>query len=332
MSFGNMPPFYTPGYWPGGTVPNPSTFNAAVTMKETLTINKTPQAGVQEVLTVWKVNNGTDGADLGDAIGKLEVANLLSTNSVFVPYLKGTSASNNVATGIRGVITTDSGASPAVFINARTTADAALTTRPIVDISNGGNTVLSALPLNSGAGLALSWGTQSGGDPAFTTRSSGTRLVFYNQINGSNADYALGFNTSTGHIWSSVASATGSIGFKWFGGQTLIATLQGDGRRIWTGGEVDKLRVATTTPVTVATTDKFVVTKLASAGAVAVNLPASPTTGMVVEIQDGTGDAAANNVTITPAAGTINGAATKVISSNYGRVKLIYTGTEWLSN
>lgn len=89
------------------------------------------------------------------------------------------------------------------------------------------------------------------------------------------------------------------------------------------------MRVATSTPVTVtAVTDCVVVTDLTVAGAVAVNLPAG-VTGQVFTIIDGKGDAGTNNITITPAAGTINGAATYVIDSNRAGVTLAYRGTEW---
>jgi len=89
------------------------------------------------------------------------------------------------------------------------------------------------------------------------------------------------------------------------------------------------IRVATSSPVTVlTTTDCVIVTDLSVAGAVAVNLPAGAT-GQVYTIVDGKGDAGTNNITITPAAGTINGAATYVIDSNRAGVSIIYNGTSW---
>ena len=89
------------------------------------------------------------------------------------------------------------------------------------------------------------------------------------------------------------------------------------------------IRVATASPVTVlATTDCVIVTDLTIAGAVAVNLPAG-VTGQIFTVVDGKGDAGTNNITITPAAGTINGAATYVIDSNRAGVSLAYNGTSW---
>ena len=65
--------------------------------------------------------------------------------------------------------------------------------------------------------------------------------------------------------------------------------------------ERKNVRVGTTTPITSTVKDEVLVSKLASPGAVAVHLMASPPVGMVVEVVDGTGDAGSNNITVTPA-------------------------------
>lgn len=80
--------------------------------------------------------------------------------------------------------------------------------------------------------------------------------------------------------------------------------------------------------ITVAATDYAVVVNKTVAAASAVALPAG-VIGQAFVIKDGKGDAAANNITITPAAGTIDSAATLVISANYGVARLLYNGTEW---
>lgn len=89
------------------------------------------------------------------------------------------------------------------------------------------------------------------------------------------------------------------------------------------------VRRATTSPVTVsATTDCVIVTALTVPAAVAVTLPAAATK-QVFTVVDGTGDAATNNITITPASGLINGASTYVIDKNYAGAVFIYDGTQW---
>ncbi|MDH5452862.1 MAG: hypothetical protein OEX14_05855, partial [Paracoccaceae bacterium] len=59
--------------------------------------------------------------------------------------------------------------------------------------------------------------------------------------------------------------------------------------------------------------------------------PANPKRGQRIVVQDASGAAGTNNITITPAAGTINGAASLVISVNYGRSVLFYDSTGWLA-
>ncbi len=89
------------------------------------------------------------------------------------------------------------------------------------------------------------------------------------------------------------------------------------------------VRRATSSPVTVsATTDYAIVTALTVPAAVAVTLPTAAIK-QTFAIVDGTGDAATNAVTITPASGLINGAATYVIDKNNAGVVLVYDGVQW---
>lgn len=96
-----------------------------------------------------------------------------------------------------------------------------------------------------------------------------------------------------------------------------------------TGLAAEPVRIATVSPDTVTVTDSVVSYQLAAPGAVAVALPAG-VTGQVFYLKDGTGDAATNNITITPnGAETIDDAATAVINTNYGALTLVYTGAKW---
>lgn len=60
-----------------------------------------------------------------------------------------------------------------------------------------------------------------------------------------------------------------------------------------------------------------------------INLISSPATGRAYRIKDVTGSGAANNITITPAAGTIDGAASFIMNTNYASADFVYTGTSW---
>jgi hypothetical protein len=96
-----------------------------------------------------------------------------------------------------------------------------------------------------------------------------------------------------------------------------------------TGTPLLAVTVATATPVAVVNADDVVSVEVTPAVAVAVNLPVG-VTGQVFNIKDGLGLAAvATPITITPAAGTIDGAPTAVINVPYGSLQLVYSGTEW---
>jgi len=95
------------------------------------------------------------------------------------------------------------------------------------------------------------------------------------------------------------------------------------------GVQTVAVRIAVATPVTVVNTDDLVSVQVPGPVAVAVNLPAG-VTGRQFTIKDGLGLAApATPITITPAAGTIDGAATATINAPYGSLTLVYTGVEW---
>jgi len=89
------------------------------------------------------------------------------------------------------------------------------------------------------------------------------------------------------------------------------------------------VRIATSTPATISSTDFDVVCKLTVPAAVAVTLPAG-VTGQTFVIVDGTGDAATNNVTISCSGGqTINGASSHVLNENFGGIVVQFNGTQW---
>ena len=96
------------------------------------------------------------------------------------------------------------------------------------------------------------------------------------------------------------------------------------------GPDILGVRIAVATPITVvAATDEVISVEVPGPVAVAVNLPAG-VTGQVFYIKDGLGLAApATPITITPAAGTIDGAAAATINAPFGSLTLVYSGVEW---
>lgn len=77
------------------------------------------------------------------------------------------------------------------------------------------------------------------------------------------------------------------------------------------------------------TTEGVLILNKASGAATAVTLPAITEPGYGVIIKDGKGDAATNPITISPATGTIDGAASVTIGENYGALWFQHNGTEW---
>jgi hypothetical protein len=119
-----------------------------------------------------------------------------------------------------------------------------------------------------------------------------------------------------------------TVNLTWAAANTL--SLAPNGVTAIGGAQTNLVRVVTAAGgITVNATDRIVVANKASGAATAVTLPSSPATGRYLTIKDGKGDANVNNITISPAAGNIDGAATRVISTAFGTVDLVYNGTQW---
>lgn len=82
----------------------------------------------------------------------------------------------------------------------------------------------------------------------------------------------------------------------------------------------------------VVATDYFVCVNKGTGSTTTINLPSSPATGRKLIIKDCKGDANTNNITLTPAAGNIDGAGTYVMNVNRQSVMLVYSGSEWTVN
>jgi hypothetical protein len=81
------------------------------------------------------------------------------------------------------------------------------------------------LYLNGISGNRIDFNVNGIAAPAFTTRSAGTKIVLYPNVDGSNVDFALGIESNT--LWNSVNTSTSQ--FKWYAGTTNVATLSGTG-------------------------------------------------------------------------------------------------------
>lgn len=92
-----------------------------------------------------------------------------------------------------------------------------------------GNTTLSGgtVSLNNGTSNILSFNTNGVNIPAFTTSSTGTKVLLYPSESGTTVDYAIGIAAST--LWHAVPQNTSSFQHTFYGGTTELMRIRGDG-------------------------------------------------------------------------------------------------------
>lgn len=95
---------------------------------------------------------------------------------------------------------------------------------------------------------------------------------------------------------------------------------------------VGAVRSSSAPTVALSTTTDYFLCLDPTSNAIAVNLPASPTTGLTYLIKDCTGQSGTHNITVTPAAGNIDGAASFIMNFAYQSIGLTYTGAQWSLN
>ena len=71
------------------------------------------------------------------------------------------------------------------------------------------------------------------GTPTFSTYSAGTRSVLYDNVGATSVGYTLGI--APGVLWQTIPAADSGQFFKWYGGETELASLSGSGNAIFTG-------------------------------------------------------------------------------------------------
>jgi len=95
-------------------------------------------------------------------------------------------------------------------------------------ITGTGAVVLNTSPtLSTPTVNRVDWPASGYAPPSLTSRSSGTKLTLYPSLSSTSVDYALGIDGGT--LWSSIPAANSSYTFKWFGGESEITSLRGDG-------------------------------------------------------------------------------------------------------
>lgn len=234
-------------------------------------------------------------------------------------------------------------------------------------ITDTGNRVITSVTPTAGSGINISSLTSTGPSSSFTinnlgvTGLTGSTYLNVSQSTGSVTLTNLGVQTITGTANQVIASAaTGTITLSLpqsiatsssptFLGLTTTGTVSMTGGQVTIGagtaGTINNMAIGgttattakftgltvgyasvTTTPYT-ASADTYII-GVNRAGPVAITLPAN-TAGRIIAIKDESGNASVNNITITPASGTIDGQANLVIAGNYVSYTLYCNGSNW---
>ena len=94
-----------------------------------------------------------------------------------------------------------------------------------VTLNAAGSTTVGQLTFAGATNNWIDFGVIGQANPAFTTRSSGTKLVLYSNMSGSTVDYAIGFGTNG--VWLSTTNTAARISF--YGGTTELGYFSGNG-------------------------------------------------------------------------------------------------------
>lgn len=123
-----------------------------------------------------------------------------------------------------------------------------------------------------------------------------------------------------------------SFAWRWFrNGQTVADLAVNGNAQVSTRGRTHA-RTATAVNYIQLHSDEYIgVTSTASARTITLQTAANAGAGTSVTVKDESGLAGTNNITVIVAGpGNIEGGASKVITTNYGVLRLLSTGTEWV--
>ncbi len=125
-----------------------------------------------------------------------------------------------------------------------------------ITLGGSGSSTSAQLTFSGSTNNWIDLGTNGYATPAFTTRSVGTKVVFYKDLGASSTDYAAGIEMNA--LWFSIPAATSDRAFKFYGGTTSIASLTGNGNfsanKKITGETLSSTVAIGTAPITVTST------------------------------------------------------------------------------
>ena len=314
----------------GTTMTFPSSSDTVVTLGATQTLtNKTltsptmttPTLGAATVTTI-------NGLTVTASTGTITIANgktLTANNSL---TLAGTDSTTMTFPGSSDTVVT-LGATQT--LTNKTLTSPTMTTPTLGTVGSGTwqGTVVGITYGGTGSNLS---GT-GGSNQVLQQASSGAAVTVGQLATTALSDISsFSLNTSgTIKTSNSTASTTTATGALISGGGLGVAGAIFTGGIInFASGLVGTVRVVTASgAITAATTDYVIVVNKNTPAATTVNLMSSPTTGTMLRIKDGAGNASEYPITVTPNSGNIDGAASFIIQTPYGELDIVYNATQW---
>jgi hypothetical protein len=276
--------------------------------------------GLQSLLTVgaggWNTAMGRSslqnlsGGNLNAAFGWLSLTNCVSGSNncaIGTQSMERATGSQNTAVGF------------ATLTNSTTNGNVAIGYLSCYNVTGTGTT-------------AVGWSSLQDNGTGDNNTCCGYNSL--RNLNGGSNNTCLGYSTGSSYTTNETNNLL--LGYNITGtlGESNVTRLGGTQTHCYVAGALitNSGRVIDTTtpgayPYTTLISDHLILVDTSAART--INLIAAPVTGTLYIIKDSVGSAAANNITITPAAGNIDGAASATINVNYGSATLVYSGSQW---
>jgi hypothetical protein len=209
----------------------------------------------------WENNTITEGGaiDITNGAGTITIAHedtssQASVDNSGVDYIQDVTLDTyGHITALTSATIRDASASVSGLVNTTTqtfAGDKTFNNQIELSRANSATTGAGQIFLDGSNGNRIDWNTEGISTPSFTTRSVGTKLTLYPTLSGSAVDYAIGINA--GVLWNSIPGNDGGQYFKWYGGQTEVASLSGTG--IFTATRLISNQTTGTSPLAVTST------------------------------------------------------------------------------
>lgn len=243
----------------------------------------------------------------------------------------GTLTGNKITTGSGNVLLGTGSGTNLVTGQFNTLVGVSAGINMILDDSN--NTGIGSLALSSGTGMTNCTAIGANAGKNRTSLDGCTFIGF-----GADADAdaltnacAIGAG-AVAHLNNSIILGNGcSVGIGTSSPTSTLHVVSAGNAIHVDGAYIAKVTTNAGTPYNIAAND-FIVAQTATASAISLVLPAiaAGNTGVMYKIKDQSGSANTHNITISTTGGkTIDGAATSVINTAYGKVNIYNDGTQW---